>query len=200
MLIDFSELEKFCTTTRQIKAITKLKKKFSISNATDKGILQDLMYSLFIHNQFQAISLIAPNLLTVKFEGNFNKWSGIENLLGILYVSKVLNSHQENTIFLILESIGNYPYKDKIAREINSTYLEEKLALCTVNSYINAIHESLDKKDARYEFQMRLGLIAAAAIVQIINKKMNIELDVKMDNIIQEQKKFLNEERLIKFT
>lgn len=200
MNINFDELEKFCTTKKQIKGVQKLKKKFSISNTADKQVLQNLVYSFFVHNQYEPIFLISSYLLAVKFEGNFTKWSGIENLLGILYASKVLDIYQKNIIFSSLESIVNYPYKDKVAQKINSTYLQDKLDLCAVKKYLDEIQKSIEDNDAAYEYSMRLGLISAAAIVQAINRDENMKLNSEMDSLIDEQKKFLNEERLLKYS
>ena len=184
MNIDFAKIEEFCTTKQQLKEIAKLKKKFSITNAANKTALINLMYSFFIHGNLPPLSLLAPNLLTVKFEGNFNKWSGVEILLGILYASGVLDTHQKEVMFSILESIGNYPYKDESLREFNSAYLNKKLSLYGINKYIDEIQKAVNEKKDRYEYSMRLGLISAAAIVKII----------------REQKALLTEERLFKYS
>ena len=92
MNIDFAKIEEFCTTKQQLKEVAKLKKKFSITNTANKTALINLMYSFFVHENLPPLSLLAPDLLTVKFEGNFNKWSGVEILLGILYASGVLDA------------------------------------------------------------------------------------------------------------
>ena len=137
MNIDFAKIEEFCTTKQQLKEVAKLKKKFSITNTANKTALINLMYSFFVHENLPPLSLLAPDLLTVKFEGNFNKWSGIEILLGILYASGVLDAQQKEIMFSILESIGNYPYEDESLREFNSIYLNKKLSLYGVNKYID---------------------------------------------------------------
>ncbi len=200
MNIDFFELEKFCTTKLQLKAVGKLKKKFSITNVAHKVLLEDLMGSFFIHDQLQPLKLIAPELLTVKFAGDFNKWSGVEILLGVLLASKVLDTHQKEIIFSILKSIENYPYTDKLARKINSSYIQDKLSLRAINGYFDKIQKSIDDNDLKYEYAMRLGLLAEAAIVQVVNQNNDKELTEKLDNIIQEQEKFLKEERLKKYS
>lgn len=125
MNIDFAKIEEFCTTKRQLKEVAKLKKKFSITNAANKEALMNLMYSFFIHDNLPPLALLAPDLLTVKFAGDFNKWSGVEMLLGILYASGILDAQQKETVFYILESIGNYPYKDESLREFNSIYINK---------------------------------------------------------------------------
>jgi len=138
--------------------------------------------------------------LTVKFEGNFNKWSGVEILLGILYASGVLDAQQKEIMFSILESIGNYPYEDESLREFNSIYLNKKLSLYGVNKYIDEIQKAVNENEDRYEYSMRLGLISAAAIVQAINKAADTELEEKMNKIIREQKTLLTEARLFKYS
>ena len=158
------------------------------------------MYSFFIHGNLPPLTLLAPNLLTVKFEGNFNKWSGVEILLGILYASGVLDTHQKEVMFSILESIGNYPYKDESLREFNSAYLNKKLSLYGINKYIDEIQKAVNENKDRYEYSMRLGLISAAAIVQVINKAADTKLEEKMNKIIREQKALLTEERLFKYS
>ena len=181
MNIDFAKIEEFCTTKQQLKEVAKLKKKFSITNTANKTALINLMYSFFIHGNLPPLSLLAPDLLTVKFEGNFNKWSGVE-------------------IFSILESIGNYPYEDESLREFNSIYLNKKLSLYGVNKYIDEIQKAVNENEDRYEYSMRLGLISAAAIVQAINKAADTELEEKMNKIIREQKTLLTEARLFKYS
>ena len=198
MNIDFAKIEEFCTTKQQLKEVAKLKKKFSITNAANKTALINLMYSFFIHGNLPPLSLLAPNLLTVKFEGNFNKWSGVEILLGILYASGVLDTHQKEVMFSILESIGNYPYKDESLREFNSAYLNKKLSLYGIN--IDEIQKAVNENKYRYEYSMRLRLISAAAIVQVINKAADTKLEEKMNKIIREQKALLTEERLFKYS
>ena len=200
MNIDFAKIEEFCTTKQQLKEVAKLKKKFSITNTANKTALINLMYSFFVHGNLPPLSLLAPNLLTVKFEGNFNKWSGVEILLGILYASGVLDAQQKEIMFSILESIGNYPYEDESLREFNSIYLNKKLSLYGVNKYIDEIQKAVNENEDRYEYSMRLGLISAAAIVQAINKAADTELEEKMNKIIREQKTLLTEARLFKYS
>ena len=200
MNIDFAKIEELCTTKQQLKEVAKLKKKFSITNTANKTALINLMYSFFVHENLPPLSLLAPDLLTVKFEGNFNTWSGIEILLGILYASGVLDAQQKEIMFSILESIGNYPYEDESLREFNSIYLNKKLSLYGVNKYIDEIQKAVNENEDRYEYSMRLGLISAAAIVQAINKAADTELEEKMNKIIREQKTLLTEARLFKYS
>ena len=196
----FRENRRILHNQETVERVCKLKKKFSITNTANKTALINLMYSFFIHGNLPPLSLLAPDLLTVKFEGNFNKWSGIEILLGILYASGVLDAQQKEMMFSILESIGNYPYEDESLREFNSIYLKKKLSLYGVNKYIDEIQKAVNENEDRYEYSMRLGLISAAAIVQAINKAADTELEEKMNEIIREQKTLLTEARLFKYS
>lgn len=74
------------------------------------------------------------------------------------------------------------------------------MSLYEVNKYIDEIQKAVNDNKGKYEYEMRLGLISAAAIVQAINKANDMELEAKMNGIIQEQKALLSEERLLKYS
>ena len=69
-----------------------------------------------------------------------------------------------------------------------------------LNKYIDEIQKAVNENKDRYEYSMRLGLISAAAIVQVINKAADTKLEEKMNKIIREQKALLTEERLFKYS
>ena len=101
-------LAPYCTTTKQQKLLERLRKKLSEKNRGDLQMLYELIASLFMCKQYEALLDFLPELLTVPFAENFDIWYPVENSFCLIAAVPTISLEERKACFLHLKSVKDF--------------------------------------------------------------------------------------------
>ena len=208
-------LAPYCTTTKQQKLLERLRKKLSEKNRGDLQMLYELIASLFMCKQYEALLDFLPELLTVPFAENFDIWYPVENSFCLIAAVPTISPEERKACFLHLKSVKDFK-STKGAQEAFDYYFHRYLSLYFVNENLDDLEE-IDEYPASYQLWIHIAIIASASAVKLINEEVDYktldfpswmskptynsreELQMRMDALINEQLTALQDKKFVKY-
>ena len=208
-------LAPYCTTTKQQKLLERLRKKLSEKNRGDLQMLYELIASLFMCKQYEALLDFLPELLTVPFAENFDIWYPVENSFCLIAAVPTISPEERKACFLHLKSVKDFK-STKGAQEAFDYYFHRYSSLYFVNENLNDLEE-IDEYPASSQLWIHIAIIASASAVKLINEEVDYktldfpnwlskptynsreELQNYMDTLIAEQLTALQDKKFVKY-
>ena len=208
-------LAPYCTTTKQQKLLERLRKKLSEKNRGDLQMLYELIASLFMCKQYEALLDFLPELLTVPFAENFDIWYPVENSFCLIAAVPTISPEERKACFLHLKSVKDFK-STKGAQEAFDYYFHRYLSLYFVNENLDDLEE-IDEYPASSQLWIHIAIIASASAVKLINEEVDYktldfpnwlskptynsreELQNYMDTLIAEQLTALQDKKFVKY-
>ena len=183
-----------CKTAAQEKYIDRLEKKFSIRSKRTLGTLEDLYSSLLVNKQHQLLIDTLPYFLTIKFEGNYNHWYCIENILEDIYFAILAmggNEVLENQIFCHYKTVYDFINKDGSSNRY-AIDLEWNNSHQAINKFNDEIRSCEEYKGVLYETSVRSSLVRRVVSIILLCKIKSLEFDDSLLELANEQLEILN--------
>ena len=208
-------LAPYCTTTKQQKLLERLRKKLSEKNRGDLQMLYELIASLFMCKQYEALLDFLPELLTVPFAENFDIWYPVENSFCLIAAVPTISPEERKACFLHLKSVKDFK-STKGAQEAFDYYFHWYLSLYFVNENLEEL-EDIDEELPLSQYWIRIYTIVNASTVKLINEEVDYktldfpswmskptynsreELQMRMDALINEQLTALQDKKFVKY-
>ena len=208
-------LAPYCTTTKQQKLLERLRKKLSEKNRGDLQMLYELIASLFMCKQYEALLDFLPELLTVPFAENFDIWYPVENSFCLIAAVPTISPEERKACFSHFKTVSDFK-STKGAQEAFDYYFHRYLSLYFVNENLNDLEE-IDEYPASYQLWIHIAIIASASAVKLINEEVDYktlnfpnwiskptynsreELQNYMDTLIVEQLTALQDKKFVKY-
>jgi len=208
-------LAPYCTTTKQQKCLERLRKKLSEKSRGDLQMLYELIASLFMCKQYEALLDFLPELLAVPFAENFDIWYPVENSFCLIAAVPTISPEERKACFLHLKSVKDFK-STKGAQEAFDYYFHRYLSLYFVNENLDNLEE-IDEYPASSQLWIHIAIIASASAVKLINEEVDYktldfpnwiskptynsreELQMRMDTLINEQLTALQDKKFVKY-
>ena len=208
-------LAPYCTTTKQQKCLERLRKKLSEKSRGDLQMLYELIASLFICKQYEALLDFLPELLAVPFSENFDIWYPVENSFCLISAIPTISPKERKACFLHLKSVKDFK-STKGAQEAFDYYFHRYLSLYFVNENLDDLEE-IDEYPASSQLWIHIAIIASASAVKLINEEVDYktldfpnwlskptynsreELQNYMNTLIAEQLTALQDKKFVKY-
>ena len=208
-------LAPYCTTTKQQKLLERLRKKLSEKNRGDLQMLYELIASLFMCKQYEALLDFLPELLTVPFAENFDIWYPVENSFCLIAAVPTISPEERKACFSHFKTVSDFK-STKGAQEAFDYYFHRYLSLYFVNENLNDLEE-IDEYPASYQLWIHIAIIASASAVKLINEEVDYktldfpnwlskptynsreELQNYIDTLIAEQLTALQDKKFVKY-
>ena len=208
-------LAPYCTTTKQQKCLERLCKKLSEKSRGDLQMLYELIASLFMCKQYEALLDFLPELLAVPFAENFDIWYPVENSFCLIAAVPTISPKERKACFLHLKSVKDFK-STKGAQEALDYYFHRYLSLYFIEENLEEL-EDIDEELPLSQYWIRIYTIVNASTVKLINEEVDYktldfpswmskptynsreELQMHMDALINEQLAALQDKKFVKY-
>ena len=208
-------LAPYCTTVKQQKLLERLRKKLSEKSRGDLQTLYELIASLFMCKQYEALLDFLPELLAVPFAENFDIWYPVENSFCLIAAVPTISPEERKACFLHLKSVKDFK-STKDAQEAFDYYFHRYLSLYFIEENLEEL-EDIDEELPLSQYWIRIYTIVNASTIKLINEEVDYktldfpnwmskptynsreELQMRMDTLINEQLAALQDKKFVKY-
>ena len=134
-------------------------------------MLYELIASLFMCKQYEALLDFLPELLAVPFAENFDIWYPVENSFCLIAAVPTISPEERKACFLHLKSVKDFK-STKGAQEGFDYYFHRYLSLYFIEENLEEL-EDIDEELPLSQYWIRIYTIVNASTVKLINEEVD---------------------------